>query len=42
MIFVVVQIFNDHENDLIHFYLAVHSIVVKLTKGDAPATHSDE
>ncbi|ORM39283.1 hypothetical protein A2G94_01625 [Francisella endosymbiont of Ornithodoros moubata] len=33
MIFVVVQIFNDHENDLIHFYLAVHSIVVKLTKG---------
>ncbi|OEZ33858.1 hypothetical protein AS144_01640 [Francisella endosymbiont of Amblyomma maculatum] len=36
MIFVVVQIFNDHEKDLIHFYLAIHSIVFKLTKGEAP------
>lgn len=32
------QIFNDREKDLIHFYLAVHSIVVKLTKGEAQDT----
>ena len=30
--------FSDHEKDLIHFYLAVRSIVVKLTKGEAPDT----
>lgn len=30
--------FSDQEKDLIHFYLAVRSIVVKLTKGDAPDT----
>jgi type I restriction enzyme R subunit len=30
--------FNDSERDHIHFYLAVRSIVYKLTKGDAPDT----
>lgn len=29
---------NQSEKDLIHFYLAVRSIVFKLTKGDAPDT----
>ena len=30
--------FNQKERDTIHFYLAVRSIVFKLTKGDAPDT----
>jgi len=30
--------FSQNEKDYIHFYLAVRSIVVKLTKGDAPDT----
>lgn len=30
--------FTQSEKDYIHFYLAVRSIVVKLTKGDAPDT----
>ncbi|ADD69419.1 type I site-specific deoxyribonuclease, HsdR family [Denitrovibrio acetiphilus DSM 12809] len=30
--------FSQAERDLIHFYLAVRSIVFKLTKGDAPDT----
>jgi type I restriction enzyme R subunit len=30
--------FNQSERDQIHFYLAVRSIVFKLTKGDAPDT----
>jgi type I restriction enzyme R subunit len=30
------QAFSEHERDLIHFYLAVRSIVFKLTKGSAP------
>jgi len=30
--------FNQGERDLVHFYLAVRSIVFKLTKGDAPDT----
>ncbi len=30
--------FNENERDHIHFYLAVRSIVYKLTKGDAPDT----
>ena len=30
--------FKQHERDLIHFYLAVRSIVFKLTKGEAPDT----
>ncbi|RXQ89494.1 type I restriction endonuclease subunit R [Ancylomarina salipaludis] len=30
--------FNQYERDVIHFYLAVRSIVFKLTKGDAPDT----
>ncbi len=29
---------NDRERDHIHFYLAIRSIVFKLTKGDAPDT----
>jgi len=29
---------NQHERDFIHFYLAVRSIVYKLTKGEAPDT----
>jgi type I restriction enzyme R subunit len=29
---------SEHERDLIHFYIAVRSIVFKLTKGDAPDT----
>lgn len=32
------EAFTDQEKDLIHFYLAVRSIVFKLTKGDAPDT----
>ncbi|MBT7740452.1 MAG: HsdR family type I site-specific deoxyribonuclease, partial [Opitutae bacterium] len=30
--------FNDEERDRIHFYLAVRSIIAKLTKGEAPDT----
>lgn len=30
--------FSDSERDHIHFYLAIRSIVVKLTKGEAPDT----
>jgi len=30
--------FSDKESDLIHFYLAIRSIVFKLTKGNAPDT----
>ncbi|MBT8044635.1 MAG: DUF3387 domain-containing protein, partial [Verrucomicrobiae bacterium] len=30
------DVFSQQERDLIHFYLAVRSIVFKLTKGDAP------
>jgi len=30
--------FSEEEKDYIHFYLAIRSIVVKLTKGDAPDT----
>jgi type I restriction enzyme R subunit len=30
--------FNQQERDQIHFYLAVRSIIYKLTKGDAPDT----
>lgn len=30
--------FSQNERDLIHFYLAVRTIVFKLTKGDAPDT----
>jgi type I restriction enzyme R subunit len=30
--------FSDQERDHVHFYLAVRSIVFKLTKGDAPDT----
>jgi len=30
--------FTDKEQDLIHFYLAIRSIVFKLTKGNAPDT----
>ncbi|TYL47681.1 type I restriction endonuclease subunit R [Marinomonas sp. IMCC 4694] len=29
---------NQNERDLIHFYIAVRSIIFKLTKGDAPDT----
>jgi type I restriction enzyme R subunit len=32
------EAFSDKEKELIHFYLAVRSIVVKLTKGEAPDT----
>lgn len=32
------EIFNDKETDEIHFYFAIKSIVVKLTKGEAPDT----
>ncbi|WP_250635902.1 type I restriction enzyme endonuclease domain-containing protein [Francisella persica] len=38
MIFVVADAFNDHEKDLIHFYLVIRSIVVKPTKGKAQDT----
>lgn len=34
------EAFSELEKDHIHFYLAVRSIVVKLTKGDAPDTAS--
>jgi type I restriction enzyme R subunit len=30
------EVFSDKDRDQIHFYLAVRSIVFKLTKGDAP------
>lgn len=30
--------FSQHERDLVHFYLAVRSIIFKLTKGNAPDT----
>lgn len=30
------EVFSQKERDLIHFYLAVRSIVIKLTKGEAP------
>jgi len=30
--------FTQHERDLVHFYLAVRSIIFKLTMGDAPDT----
>ena len=32
------EAFEQSERDLVHFYLAVRSIVFKLTKGDAPDT----
>lgn len=32
------EAFTQREKDFIHFYLAVRSIVVKLTRGDAPDT----
>lgn len=32
------ELLNQRERDYIHFYLAVRSIVFKLTKGDAPDT----
>ncbi|WDF45817.1 HsdR family type I site-specific deoxyribonuclease [Chryseobacterium sp. KACC 21268] len=32
------EIFNDKETDEIHFYFAIKSIVVKLTKGEVPDT----
>ncbi len=32
------EVFNEKETDEIHFYFAVKSIVVKLTKGEAPDT----
>jgi len=32
------EIFNEKETDEIHFYFAIKSIVVKLTKGEAPDT----
>ncbi|MGH2307193.1 type I restriction endonuclease subunit R [Aliarcobacter sp. ERUVET-8] len=34
------EVFKEIEKDYIHFYLAVRSIVVKLTKGEAPDTAS--
>ncbi|PVZ65660.1 type I restriction endonuclease subunit R [Pelagibaculum spongiae] len=30
--------FSTHEKDLVHFYLAIRSIVFKLTRGEAPDT----
>jgi type I restriction enzyme R subunit len=32
------EVFSQSERDHVHFYLAIRSIVVKLTKGDAPDT----
>ncbi len=32
------EVFTQKEKDYIHFYLAVRSIVIKLTKGEAPDT----
>jgi len=32
------EVFTPSERDHVHFYLAIRSIVVKLTKGDAPDT----
>jgi type I restriction enzyme R subunit len=32
------EVFSQNEKDYIHFYLAIRSIVIKLTKGDAPDT----
>ncbi len=34
------EVFTEIEKDYIHFYLAVRSIVVKLTRGEAPDTAS--
>lgn len=34
------EVFTQKEKDYIHFYLAIRSIVVKLTKGEAPDTAS--
>lgn len=34
------EVFKEIEKDYIHFYLAIRSIVVKLTKGEAPDTAS--
>ncbi|WP_066348591.1 type I restriction endonuclease subunit R [Aliarcobacter cryaerophilus] len=34
------EAFNQNEKDYIHFYLAIRSIVVKLTRGEAPDTTS--
>ncbi|MCG3707993.1 type I restriction endonuclease subunit R [Aliarcobacter butzleri] len=34
------EVFKEIEKDYIHFYLAVRSIVVKLTRGEAPDTAS--
>ena len=35
---VVVKLLAEYEKDSIHFYLAVRSIVIKLTRGDVPDT----
>ncbi|WP_323591747.1 type I restriction endonuclease subunit R [Aliarcobacter butzleri] len=32
------EVFTQNEKDYIHFYLAIRSIVIKLTKGEAPDT----
>ena len=32
------EAFSDHERDLVHFYLAIRTIILKITKGDAPDT----
>ncbi len=32
------EVFSENEKEYIHFYLAVRTIVIKLTKGDAPDT----
>jgi len=32
------EVFTQNEKDHIHFYLAIRTIVIKLTKGDAPDT----
>jgi type I restriction enzyme R subunit len=32
------EAFSENEIDLVHFYLAIRSIIFKLTKGDAPDT----
>ncbi len=34
------EVFKEIEKDYIHFYLAIRSIVVKLTRGEAPDTAS--
>jgi type I restriction enzyme R subunit len=33
-----IEVFTQNEKDYIHFYLAIRSIVIKLTRGDAPDT----